>query len=334
MITLITGGPGAGKTAFCVSELEKFLEKYPERQVFVMGITDLKLPVEQTPRLKDWTRIETCEEDDELTKYVFAFPPNSLVVVDEAQNIFRQRSPGSRVPAHVQALETHRHQGIDFWFLTQKPNLIDSNVRNLVGKHQHIRVKWNGREMYEWGECKNPGSTTDLSMGIKRNYSLPKKSFGLYKSAEVHTKQHRRIPIAVFVLGIAVVAFGVLAYSVSDVFAFFGTKSDGESPSAIHQESERPADVQAALARPSDARARPERQRYSLVSSTVVKVGGKLIISEWVLYSSKGYQVDADFCDQKPGTLSCYVNGQSVTVKGRHEQKQVPAKRFESRSSL
>ena len=45
MITLITGTPGTGKTAYAVSELEKISGK----NIFVDGIPELQLPHEIAP---------------------------------------------------------------------------------------------------------------------------------------------------------------------------------------------------------------------------------------------------------------------------------------------
>lgn len=42
MITLITGTPGTGKTAFVLAELLELRKKEPTRLVYVHGIKDLK----------------------------------------------------------------------------------------------------------------------------------------------------------------------------------------------------------------------------------------------------------------------------------------------------
>lgn len=213
MMTLITGQPGNGKTALCVAMLQEELEKRP-RPVYVVGIPDLVLPHEVAPPVEDWTRQEVVPEDPRLSEAVFTFPDGALVIIDECQKIFRTRAVGSRVPDYVTAFERHRHKGLDFWLLTQHPNLIDSNVRKLIGKHIHVRDTWAGRKLYEWSEATNPDSKSDRDSATVRKYRLPKKVFGLYKSASVHIKHKRRIPVVVWVLVVAVLGGGAAAYHV------------------------------------------------------------------------------------------------------------------------
>ena len=42
--------------------------------------------------------------------------------------------------------------------------------------------------MIEWERCANPESNSDVANGVKSVYKLDKKAFGVYKSAEEHTK--------------------------------------------------------------------------------------------------------------------------------------------------
>lgn len=219
MITLITGTPGAGKTAYAVMLLQQELQRQP-RPVFVVGIPELKLDHERAPKVEDWTLLESSEEDETEKEAAFTFPDGSLVIIDEAQKVYRPRPVGGKVPAHVAAFEKHRHKGLDFWLITQHPTLIDSNVRKLVGKHIHLRSQWSGRTLYEWPEANEPESRTNRDAATKRSYRLPAKVFGLYKSASIHVKQSRRIPVALFVLiGAVLLAGGGIYYSVQRIGA-------------------------------------------------------------------------------------------------------------------
>ncbi|MGC3965316.1 MAG: zonular occludens toxin domain-containing protein [Rhodocyclaceae bacterium] len=209
MITLITGTPGAGKTAYAVAQLEEFIAANPDRPVYVMGIPELLLWHAVVPPVSDWTIQVQADEDASLLEAVFTFPEGALIIIDEAQKVFRPRSVGSKVPDYVAAFEKHRHQGLDFWLITQAPTLVDSNVRKLVGKHIHLRALWSGRKLYEWAECSDPESRTDRAAAAVRSYKLPKGIFGKYKSASVHVKQRQRAPLAVYgvAIGVAVVGF-------------------------------------------------------------------------------------------------------------------------------
>jgi len=195
MITLITGTPGGGKTAHAVDLLSS---EYVGRPVFVIGIRDLVVDHAVVPPVEQWTEEKASPEDPDHKQAWFTFPPNAVVVIDEAQTVFRPRPVGSKVPLEVQAFETHRHLGIDFVLITQHPNLIDSNIRRLVGRHRHIRTTALGRHMFEWQEVGDPDSTSSRALSAKTRYRLPKHVFGQYRSAELHTKTRTRMPWYVY----------------------------------------------------------------------------------------------------------------------------------------
>ena len=200
MITLITGLPGSGKTALAVSMLPEF----DGRPLFVLGVAELKVKHEVAPPVAEWTEMRPSPEDPELLKAVFLFPPNSVVLIDEAQTIFRPRSMGSKVPPEVQAFETHRHTGIDFILITQHSGLIDPNLRKLISRHIDIRQTFLGRSLYEWVGLGDPESAVSRQIAAKRSYKPPKKVFGLYKSSEKHTKLTVRTPFYVWLFGLLV----------------------------------------------------------------------------------------------------------------------------------
>lgn len=216
MINLITGTPGSGKTSYALKFMLDQI-KGSKRKLYVHGIPDLKIPHEQVYcssktcdycGSKDLMDVDPSMMADQWHKYA---PDGSVYFFDESQNIYRPRSSSSKVPDSVAAFEVHRHRGLDFFFITQNPRLIDSNIRALVSRHIHLKPTWAGRFQYEWAEVKdNVQSTSDA---IRSSYKLDKKTFSLYKSASIHTKQKRKIPMAVFTLLFALTAFAYLSYS-------------------------------------------------------------------------------------------------------------------------
>ncbi len=117
-------------------------------------------------------------------------PDGSIIVVDEAQDLWRPRGPGSNVPEAIRDLETHGHRGIDIFLTTQKPRLIDTAVRDQVGRHVHIRdTGWLGRWQYEWPEVSE--TLAWKTCKLKKRFKVPKRTFDVYKSANVHTKAPR-----------------------------------------------------------------------------------------------------------------------------------------------
>lgn len=209
MLTLITGQPGAGKTALAV---KKIMEMGGRRPIFVDGITDLTLPHEPCPPVEEWT----TEVDDPSSatgkKLMFTFPPNAVVIIDEAQRIYRPRAASAKVPPHVAAMETNRHGGCDYILITQHAGLIDPNIRKLCNQHIHIFVTWKGRELLEWTKCGDIESRAERQIAARSSYKPPKETFDRFKSAEVHTKIKRRMPRYVWLFIACVVAIPPLAY--------------------------------------------------------------------------------------------------------------------------
>lgn len=225
MITLITGVPGGGKTLYCVHEIirsqhlanEKLISEGKDaRKIIVDGIPDLLVPHDLAGSIDDWHNW---------------VPDGALVIVDEVQRIWRPAGMGKGVPDSIAQLETHRHRGIDFVILTQHPMLIHSNVRNLIGKHIHLRRTSFGVYVYEWSECVNPSSAWKTAV-TRVKWSHPRSSFGLYKSAEIHNKVKFRMPPALIMLCFALLAFAFLGYRLYSRFSNVTLSADSVIPSA------------------------------------------------------------------------------------------------------
>lgn len=232
MITLITGGPGMGKSALAVKLL---VTQYSNRPIFT-NIKGLTLEHSKLPKLEEWTVEE--ENDQGTFEHYFTFPAGAIVVIDECQQFFRPRATGARVPPYVSAFETHRHKGIDFILITQGSGLLDANIRKLVkgGLHIFLKSSYVGRFRYEKSEVINEDDKSSYGLATKRKYKLPSDVFHLYKSAELHTKPPRaKLPMAAFVIVLAVVVGGALAYRASSTIssAINGDKAPGRSEASI-----------------------------------------------------------------------------------------------------
>jgi len=197
MIIVITGVPGSGKTLFALDYV-RTMAKDGDRPVYYSGIADLKLP---------WIEWEATKWDE--------VPANGIMVIDECQRVFRPRPSGSAVPPYVQALETHRHKGIDLVLITQNPRLLDVNVRALTGKHIHIHRRFGSHTatVMEWPQIKDACATSHGD-AFKRSWSYPKDVFKLYKSAEVHTHK-LQLPRQVWYLVALVLVFIIGVYWVT-----------------------------------------------------------------------------------------------------------------------
>lgn len=207
MITLITGAPGAGKSAALLEMLVDWQQK--QRRIYVDVQQDG--PAAGQPSIPGLCIEHELLQDARRWHEPGQVVDGAVVVLDEVQRVWRPTPAGSRVSDDIQALETHRHRGLDFLLVTQHPSLLNQNVRRLVGRHVHLRdVGVLGRYWYEWPEATNP--ETFRNAPVKKRYRLPRRVFGLYKSASLHVKPVRSVPRSLIVAALAVVILGWLAW--------------------------------------------------------------------------------------------------------------------------
>ena len=217
MITLITGAPGAGKSAALVDMLFEWAEK--NRRIYVDGIPDLVVSHELMSDPRQWHVPGVCED-------------GSVIVFDEVQRLWRVAAAGSAVPPDIAALETHRHRGLDFYIVTQHPNLIHQNVRRLVGRHVHLRdLGILGRRWYEWPEAGDP--LRFRTAPVQRSYKVPRRVLGAYKSASIHIKPVRSIPRSIWVVLVGVGLLGAAVWYGNGRLAELTGQKKPPAPAAV-----------------------------------------------------------------------------------------------------
>lgn len=245
MITIISGTPGSGKTALIVDMMMDELKR--GRKIFTIGIPKLLLNVHEGGDSHEWqegTWLKIDKYDPALTKakgikstwfprgcsescqFLSTCPRYShdspdagaLIIIDESHTDFPQRSSGKAPPAYVEALTVHRHQGLDFWFVTQRPSFLDPFIRGLSSRHIHISLNpfsfVGNRNRYEWSEYQETVNRTSKLLAAKSDYKPSPAVFPLYASASLHTKLDQRMPtimkafLFVIVLILLAVGFG------------------------------------------------------------------------------------------------------------------------------
>lgn len=258
MIILITGTPGSGKSLYAVGALLN--GQFKDRPKFVNGIPDLLL--EHTPvsdkDVENW--YQGGEKNPDTQKPAFEIL-DAVICVDEVQRLARPRSASVPAPEWIKRLEVHRHSGCDFILITQHPQQIDAHVRRLVGRHIHVRRTWalNSAVVYEWDSCNN---NLGLKTAQSKVWRYPKKIFELYKSSEKHTKAGGKIPLVVWVVLAAALAFPFVGWSaVKRVLMRFG---DDTSSAVQKVQASKPGDKPTVSgAAPSKGPAGPmTRQQY------------------------------------------------------------------------
>lgn len=178
MIYLYTGVPGAGKTLHMVSQLVKD-DGFKDRAVYVDGIKGLD--AEAVPH---YALPDGCDGSNWHTW----LPDGAVLVIDECQRYWRTRPNGSRVPDAVQAMETHRHRGVDIYLLTQDAKKIDSAIRGLIEVHKHFSMSQLGvRRCFEWrNKVGEVTSKADAKSAIITPYVLDKSVWDYYQSSVQH----------------------------------------------------------------------------------------------------------------------------------------------------
>lgn len=212
MISIITGTPGAGKTLYTVDKLLQPIVGTTVKQ-------EIDGQVIEHPRTI-YTNINGLMLDHEkidgsatggLRNWHEWAKPGAVIVVDEVQKIWEPRANGSKVPPDIQALETHRHMGVDFIFITQGLMLTERNLCMLCNRHLHVRRMGNMglTIVYEWDHASR--SLMYSKAVSKSPYRYKKSVFKLYKSSQLHTKQPRKMPSLVWFILAGFLAFGYLA---------------------------------------------------------------------------------------------------------------------------
>ena len=141
----------------------------------------------------------------------------ALVVIDESHTDFPQRASGKAPPPWVEALTVHRHQGLDFWFVSQRPSFLDPFVRGLSSRHIHIALNafsFTGKRLrYEWAEYQETVNRASKLLASRTDYKPSPAVFPLYASASLHTKLDHRMPtIMRMALFVCVVFVGLVGF--------------------------------------------------------------------------------------------------------------------------
>jgi len=282
-IGLTTGVPGAGKSLYTVSEvlpgyLKQTIDGDKPRRLMIGGIPELLLahepitvPSVDPETYRDPWADHVREPGDPALdverrgdNWWLWCEPGDVIVIDECQRLFRPMAAGRKLPQYIARLERHRHYGVDLELITQHPQLLHVNVRNLVGQHRHVRRLF-GRGaaiVYEWDHCTSPDRVKNA---VKKPWFHNKKAFGLYKSAELHTKHRHPLGFVMWALFALIPATGYAVWSAFDANAAQreAAASLGASSASHKSATPGPRVASSALAAPVEA-PEPERRAPQL----------------------------------------------------------------------
>ncbi|MEZ8259375.1 zonular occludens toxin domain-containing protein [Vibrio cyclitrophicus] len=199
MMTLITGTPGSGKTLNTIKNVYEEIQKKPffekkaedgiiekyKRNVYCCNITGIDT---------EKSGFKILEEP----KKWHELPAGSVLIIDEASDFYpTSKKFGEELEEDVAKLRIHRHFGIDIYYITQQPGLINKNIRILCGLHRHYQRNFGGGSTvcYENNAVFDTDSKflrfAEQNGAQKSIIKLDKKYFGFYKSTEIDTHKSR-----------------------------------------------------------------------------------------------------------------------------------------------
>ncbi|WP_288729951.1 zonular occludens toxin domain-containing protein [uncultured Pseudoxanthomonas sp.] len=225
MLYLLTGSNGAGKSLRSVWQMRELLKEgrdvywtnyrgFGVRLAITMANGERR-EVKHFPDAREWKQL----------------PPNSVLFIDEAQQIMPSRRGGKSPPEFVTELDTHRSRGIDIYMTTPSPMKIDSEVRSLFAGHFHL-IAFGDKQsrVFRFSECQeDPQSSSLRSQAAFELWAHPQELYGCYDSSEQHLTKakppwRQRIAKLLFV-GAALLAVWV-------IYALFFAESEPTKPSA------------------------------------------------------------------------------------------------------
>lgn len=189
-LNLVTGQPGSSKTLNTIKMVEERRLK-EVRPVYYINIDDLTLD--------GWIKMDEpdalLDNPEAITPHSwFNAPEGAIIVIDECQDYFPKINSSSKQPDYIMRMAKFRHFGYSMYLITQGPNLINTNIKEWVQPHIHIRRLWGGKSAYHYinESCIDNVRSSKISKNaIIKKVKFDKSYFGKYKSAVQHNTSKR-----------------------------------------------------------------------------------------------------------------------------------------------
>lgn len=215
-IYFVTGLPRTGKTLWTLCNVRSISEK-DNRQVYTCNIPGINIP--------GWLEI------DHPDKWL-SVPDGSIIIVDELQDFWGRQPPGAKVPPPILELSKHGKRGIDFYFITQEPELVHSTPRSMCQHHFFVvRAFGSNNVMIYKFERMQLHPDKVKTKGEKFPWRYNKDAFNWYKSADTHNVK-RQIPLKVWAIPIGFVFAALAVWAGVQLFGgvLDKAKSSGRAP--------------------------------------------------------------------------------------------------------
>lgn len=206
----------------------------------------------------------------------YELPRESIIIIDECQQFFKKLKAGAENPQWAAEFQTHRHKGWDIHLISQKAEYVNYYVRTLTGRHIHYHNPFGGETVgrMEKGQLFNPTDYHDRKSTQQSKFKRPKKFYGVYFSAEIHTHK-RQWPTKLLILPVMIIFFIVLMYYIFSKFVFASSNEENEPEvvEAIEQVEDAVEVVeQADTVTQEDVAAKAELDRFNYLNTYVPRV--------------------------------------------------------------
>jgi hypothetical protein len=224
-LALLTGIPGSGKTLRLMELIVALVNEGVH--VFVANIKSIAIPgVTRWENPREWQKL----------------PAGAVLVVDEAQDYFPERR-GGEPPDYIRELSRIRHYGVRMVLATQQPNYLDTYLRGLVGRHEHLLRSDGKDKTFIFRNQTVMDNIRKPFKVIKNQYDYETWEFNealfpYYKSADIHTMKYRMPALLKKALMVAPIAIGLIGFvwfmvfreGYSQAYASDGAASETAAP--------------------------------------------------------------------------------------------------------
>lgn len=291
-INFVTGLPRTGKTLWTLCFVKDRAEK-EKRQVYTCNIPGMNVP--------GWLELEHPDKWLEL-------PHGSIVIVDELQDFWQKGSANHHVPLPILELSKHGKRGIDFYFITQEPNLVHSTPRDLCEFHYFIvRAFGTHNVMVHKYQRMQLHPEKVKKQGDSFPWRYKKEAFDWYKSADMHNIK-RKIPWKIYAMPIALVMAGLMIWAAYSLMGSMLNKAKTSVPALPGSPTQPSRAVEGKLAASSETPAKRVLTAAEYAQSYQPRIPG-------LAYTAPRYD-DLDKPTQRPRPAAC-IDGTKPGAKTR-----------------
>lgn len=216
-INFITGLPRTGKTLWALCRVREIAEK-DKRPVYYCNIPGVTIP--------GWQEIDHPDKWMEC-------PDSSIIVIDELQDFWQKAGSGQKVPTPILELSKHGKRGIDFYIITQEPELVHQTPRLLCQHHYYIVRAFGSSNVmvYQFERIQIHPEKVKNKASHKFPWRYNKEAFNWYKSADVHNIK-RKLPWQIWAIPVVLAIIPLLGYGIYWSFGAMTAKAKSVVPGA------------------------------------------------------------------------------------------------------